>query len=117
MQNSIWFFGDSFTWGWGCTPEHEYYKYKQEGDQIWTIEIETDDGNLTLLDGGARMVINDVETTSDHILLNGEYPRLYAKFAELINGGQSEMDLTPLQHVADAFLLGRRMTTEPFIEN
>ena len=96
---------------------HAEFDWRQTGDQIWTIEIETDDGNLTLFDGGARMVINDVETTSDHILLNGEYPRLYAKFAELINGGQSEMDLTPLQHVADAFLLGRRMTTEPFIEN
>ena len=32
MKNKIWFFGDCFTWGWGCYPEQPYYEYKKEGD-------------------------------------------------------------------------------------
>ena len=30
MKNKIWFFGDCFTWGWGCYPEEPYYEYKKE---------------------------------------------------------------------------------------
>lgn len=36
MQNSIWFFGDCFTWGVGCEATDEYYSYKTQGDEIWT---------------------------------------------------------------------------------
>lgn len=39
---------------------------------------------------------------------NREYARLYRRFAELIERGESDVDLRPLQLVADAFLLGRR---------
>jgi hypothetical protein len=36
-MNTIWCFGDSFTYGDGCKPEDEFYKkYKKEGDKIWT---------------------------------------------------------------------------------
>ena len=43
-----------------------------------------------------------------------EYPGLYARFAELVAAGDSDIDLTPLVHVADAFMLGRRAEVEPF---
>ena len=36
MQNSIWFFGDCFTWGAGCRPEQPYYQWKKPGDKLWT---------------------------------------------------------------------------------
>jgi|TARA_B100000035_G_scaffold266829_1_gene239658 hypothetical protein len=39
MKNKIWFFGDCFTWGWGCYPEQPYYEYKKEGDEIWTTLV------------------------------------------------------------------------------
>jgi len=32
----------------------------------------------------------------------------------LIEAGESEVDLSPLVHVADAFMLGRRIEVEPF---
>jgi D-galactose 1-dehydrogenase len=38
----------------------------------------------------------------------GEYPGIYARFAELIARGESEMDAGPLRIVADALLVGRR---------
>jgi D-galactose 1-dehydrogenase len=35
----------------------------------------------------------------------------------LMANGVSDVDLSPLAHVADAFMLGRRREVEPFIEN
>jgi hypothetical protein len=39
MKNS-WFFGDSFTYGFGCLPTYEFYeKYPLERDKIWTTMV------------------------------------------------------------------------------
>jgi len=38
-------------------------------------------------------------------------------FVELIANRESDVDLSPLVHVADAFMLGRRRDVEPFIED
>ncbi|HYW15227.1 MAG TPA: gfo/Idh/MocA family oxidoreductase, partial [Allosphingosinicella sp.] len=45
----------------------------------------------------------------------GEYPSLYARFAELIEARRSDVDREPLRIVADAFLVGRREMVEPFL--
>lgn len=92
------------------------FDWRQDGDQIWTIEAETDGGTLALHDGGARMVIDGAEQSADGPALAGEYPRLYARMAELVATGGSDVDLSPMRHVADAFLLGRRVTVAPFHE-
>lgn len=92
------------------------FDWRQEGDQTWTIEAETDQGTLALHDGGARMVIDGTEQGAEGLTLAGEYPRLYARMAELVARGESDVDLAPLRHVADAFLLGRRQTVAPFHE-
>ena len=94
------------------------FDFRKEGDQFWNISIETDQGNMILSDGGATLSI-DGETqsaaTGDDALM-GEYPRLYANMARLVRAGAIDMDLSPLAHVADAFLLGKRVTVEPFVE-
>ena len=82
-----------------------------EGER-WTIRVETEDGTkLELLGGGARMTI-DGEPQA--VAGPGEYPSLYARFAELVEARESEVDREPLRIVADAFLVGRRETVEPF---
>ena len=43
-----------------------------------------------------------------------EYARLYRRFAELLANRESDVDLAPFRHVADAFLLGRRIQLQPF---
>ena len=43
-----------------------------------------------------------------------EYPGLYSRFANLIRGGRSDVDIDPLRLVADAFQRGRRESVEPF---
>ena len=43
-----------------------------------------------------------------------EYPLLYRRFIELAAQGRSDVDLSPLQLVADAFMLGRHCLVEAF---
>lgn len=82
-----------------------------EGER-WTIRVETEDGTaIELLDGGARMILDGEPQAVEE---QGEYPALYARFAELIQAGESEVDREPLRIVADAFLAGRREMVEPF---
>jgi predicted dehydrogenase len=82
---------------------------KTDGEE-WTIAIETADGaQLKLLDGGARLLLNGDEVASGGI---GEYPDLYAKFADLIDNRASLVDVEPLRLVADALLVGKRETVE-----
>ena len=45
-----------------------------------------------------------------------EYPQLYAHFAQLVRERSVDVDLAPLQLVADAFLCGRRVQVAPFGE-
>ena len=45
-----------------------------------------------------------------------EYASIYRRFGELVRSGQSDVDVSPLQQVADAFMLGRRIAVEPFVE-
>lgn len=94
------------------------FDFRQEGEQTWSIEVETDGGSLTLTDGGANLFINGERQASNsgELTLSGEYPRLYAKMAALVDADDIDMDMSPLAHVADAFLLGRRVTVEPFYE-
>lgn len=94
------------------------FDFRKEGDQFWNIAIETDAGSLVLSEGGAALAIDGVTqtVTPDSEALTGEYPRLYANMANLVRAGSVDMDLSPMTHVADAFLLGRRVSVEPFIE-
>ena len=43
-----------------------------------------------------------------------EYEGIYQHFAQLLQAGQSAMDGAPFQLVADAFMVGRRTTTNAF---
>ncbi|MDW4498937.1 Gfo/Idh/MocA family oxidoreductase [Sulfitobacter sp. D35] len=93
------------------------FDWRQEGDQTWTIEAATDAGRMVLTEGGARLAIDGVEQSAPETEgLTGEYPSLYAKMARYVTAGESDVDLSPMRHVADAFTLGRRETVDPFVE-
>lgn len=95
------------------------FDFRQEGDQTWTIEAETEAGTLLLSDGGAKLAIDGAPCAapeSDGAALAGEYPRLYANMARLVADSAIDMDLAPMVLVADAFLLGERVVVEPFHE-
>lgn len=87
--------------------------FLQTGPQSWDIEVDTEDGALKLTNGGAKLWI-DGELI--HEGPDREYPGLYDEFARLIGENASDVDVSPLRHVADAFLLGERVSAPPFIE-
>ncbi|EJL21088.1 putative dehydrogenase [Caulobacter sp. AP07] len=89
------------------------FDFLQTGPQSWDIEVDTDGGLLRLSHGGSRLWIDGALV---HEQPEAEYPGLYARFAELIAAGGSDVDVTPLRHVADAFLLGRRVAAPAFVE-
>ncbi len=89
------------------------FDWRQEGPQTWDIEVETPDGTLALRMGGNRLEIDGQPVASEDSIM-GEYPALYARMAGLVRAGGSEVDLSPMVHVADALTLGRREVTEGF---
>ena len=68
---------------------------------------------MVLSGGGSKLAV-DGRTVHDEP--EAEYPMLYRRFAGIVRAGQSDADLAPLQHVADAFMLGRRALVEPFYD-
>ena len=87
------------------------FDWRQTGPQTWDIEVETTSGSLILRKGGAEL------ETSDGHRLHGpdrEYAALYAQMAGLVATAQSDVDLSPAIHVADALSLGRRVIVEDF---
>lgn len=89
------------------------FDWRQEGPQTWDIEVVTDKGNLALRMGGNVLEIEGKPVAGENTIM-GEYPALYARMADLVRNGTSEVDLAPMIHVADALTLGERITTAAF---
>lgn len=96
----------------GGAALHMDLDWRQTGPQSWDIVVETDAGTLKLSQGGAVLTL---PTGTDHAE-DHEYPALYARFATLIRTGRSDVDVAPLRLVADAFLCGTRVATDPFVD-
>lgn len=90
------------------------FDFRQVGPQSWDIVVETDGGVLMLADGGAKLSIDGAAAQVGTPL--GEYPGLYARFGELIRVGASDVDISPLRLVADAFLQAKQTMADPFVE-
>lgn len=87
------------------------FDWRQEGPQTWDIVMETEQGTATLRNGGARFFIGDALVAEGP---DQEYAALYAHMAALVRSGQSDVDLSPMLHVTDAYSLGRRVVVEAF---
>lgn len=87
------------------------FDWRQTGKQSWDIVAQTESGEMVLSEGGAKLAIDGKLV---HEEPEQEYPMLYRRFAEIVKAGKSDVDLAPLRHVADAFMLGRRKFVEVF---
>jgi len=87
------------------------FDWRQTGPQTWDIEVETEAGTLVLSRGGAEMAIDGGSVVVED---DREYAGIYRRFAELVRARDVDVDLAPLSHVADAFMLGRRDIVAPF---
>ncbi|MET3854186.1 Gfo/Idh/MocA family oxidoreductase [Rhizobium sp. OAE497] len=95
----------------GAMTVHGEFDWRQTGKQSWDIIAETAAGTMELAEGGSKLSVNGELKFSAP---EEEYPSLYRRFAEIIKAGKSDVDLAPLRHVADAFMLGKRKFVEAF---
>ena len=72
-----------------------------------------DKGNLALRMGGNVLEIDGKPMAGENTIM-GEYPALYARMADLVRTGTSDVDLAPMVHVADSLTLGERRITDAF---
>jgi len=84
-----------------------------ESPQTWDITVATDVGQLQMSMGGKSLAIDGQIINTPQAT---EYANLYAHFAELVRGRQLDVDLAPLQLVADAFLSGRHVDVAAYVE-
>ena len=88
------------------------FDWRQQGEQSWNIDIATADGEtLRLTHGGSKLFVDGALVVEAPM---AEYEGIYQHFAERLAAKQSVVDGAPLQLVADAFLVGRRVATDPF---
>jgi len=95
----------------GAAPVTAEFDFLQTGPQTWDMVVETDAGTMRLAMGGSVLHLPGEEPIEAP---DREYPRLYARFAELVAAGASDVDVRPLRLVADAFMLAERRATEAF---
>ncbi|MGB4827793.1 MAG: Gfo/Idh/MocA family oxidoreductase [Paracoccaceae bacterium] len=90
------------------------FDWRQEGPQTWDILVDTADGARMALRLGGNVLEVEGQAVAGAADIMGEYPALYAEMARLVREGRSEVDLSPMVHVADAMTLGRREVVEDF---
>lgn len=94
----------------GTTEILAEFDFLKQGHQQWDILVETDRGTLALRDGGRTLDVDGATVEGQ----DEEYPRLYRRFADLIAQRKSDVDVTPLRLVADAYLLAERRSAVAF---
>jgi len=90
------------------------FDWRQEGPQTWDIVVDTADGAQMALRLGGNVMEIDGRPVAGAADIMGEYPALYAAMARLVAEGRSDVDLSPMVHVADAMVLGRRQEVAAF---
>lgn len=92
-------------------PIQAEFDWRQTGPQTWDIRVETEEGSVVLTHGGSRLIVDGEAQIVEE---DREYRNLYRDFVALVSKSESDTDFSPLVHVADAFMLGRRIETEAF---
>jgi D-galactose 1-dehydrogenase len=88
------------------------FDWRQTGEQTWDIRIKIAEGSsLELSKGGSRLEIDGKLIVEEP---PAEYVGIYRRFDELLRENRSEVDTDPFRLTADAFMVGRRITVEPF---
>ena len=96
------------------TPVRAEFDFLQTGPQTWNIDVDTDCGRSAPVDG---------RQDADYRRTGGAmpHPRRNIRTCTRIlpnwfTAAAVDVDIAPLQLVADAFLCGRRIEVEPFVE-
>jgi Predicted dehydrogenases and related proteins len=92
------------------------FDFRHRGDQERAMEIDTDDGTLTLAWHGAVPSGTGSGMTVELGTQKEEYTSLYVRFADLIARGVSETDKRPLELVTQILAAAGRSAVAPFSE-
>jgi D-galactose 1-dehydrogenase len=92
-------------------PVEAELDWRQTGPQTWDIRIDTAEGPVVLTHGGSRLTVDGEPRIVEE---DQEYRNLYRHFVSLVGDSRIDADFTPLVHVSDAFMLGRRTAVEAF---
>ena len=95
----------------GGLPISAEFDWRQTGPQIWQILFEAGDDRYLFAQGGDDAVN---AAPGEESTLTQEYRAMYRRFVDLVRAGDSDVDVAPLQLVADACLRGTTCITEPF---
>ena len=86
------------------------FDWRETGPQVWRIEIRAGAETFLFKQGAEQ----EAGLPAGSTVLSAEYRAMYRHFDHLVRAGQSDVDLTPLKIVADAFLKGRIERTDRF---
>lgn len=95
-------------------PIDAEFDFLQLGQQTWSIFVESEAGEKMALHLGGRIMEVDGKVVLDEP--EREYPAMYEHFLRLVASGRSDVDFSPQQAVADAFLVGEISSVEPYHE-
>jgi D-galactose 1-dehydrogenase len=98
-------------------PIQASFDFRETGPQKWNIDIETDAGPIKLSAGGGLMTLGADPVPAEPGSLDAEYTALYERFHDLVRRGESDVDVRPLQLIADIFLIARLVPVESFHES
>ncbi len=88
------------------------FDWREQGDEKWHMTLTLGDGRpARLFKGGAALSVEGKPVVDVPM---EEYQRIYRRFAELLDRRESDVEATPLRLVADAMLVGARLTTDAF---
>ena len=88
------------------------FDWREKGEEKWHMMLQLADGRSARLFKGGTGLSIDGKTMAE--APSEEYQRIYRRLADLIASRRSDVDPAPLRIVADAMLLGRRVTTDDF---
>lgn len=91
-------------------PVSAAFDWRQTGPQTWEIVVEAQEGRYVFAQGDDDAVAGQPAESA----VAAEYRAMYLHFVELVRAGRSDVDVAPLQLVADAFMRGSVEATEPF---
>ncbi len=95
-----------------ATPIDVTLDWRQTGEQIWEIAVDTDAGPMLLSGGGAKLDTGGIRTDDEDS--HAEYAGLYRRFAELVPARTVDFDTAPIKLLADAFMLAKRAQVDAF---
>ncbi len=83
-------------------PINVEFDWRETSNDSWKISLETDE-DCYVFDAAAPLLTSE---NAESATLSAEYPAMYRHFDKLVKNSECDVDCSPLQIVADAFLCG-----------